>query len=187
MKQVEQNQDPGRRRSRSGMNAMSGLAAVGVCLLLLACGGSSSGSNGSAGASNQSTKQETSRLKFTQCMREHGVNFSDTGGSPSGFQNTPQSTIQAAFSACRKFASGSFGNAASSSQQSQLKDQLVKYAACLREAGLNIADPTGTGVSGVGGFFRQLQELRQNPNFQQANSKCQKNLPTGGPFRGNGG
>jgi hypothetical protein len=174
------------RPPRTLLPTIGTAAVVGVSLVLAACGGSSSSSNGSAGASNRSTKQENSRLKFTQCMREHGVNFSDTGGAPTGLQNTPQTTLQAAFSACRKYATGTLGSAASSSSQSEVNDRLVKYASCLRQAGLSISDPTGSGTAALGEFFKQLQGARQNPNFEQANAKCQADLPQGGPFAGAG-
>lgn len=59
----------------AGVKVLAVLGVLVACVVLAACGSSSTSSNGSAGASNQGTKQENSRLKFTACMREHGVNI----------------------------------------------------------------------------------------------------------------
>jgi hypothetical protein len=167
-----------------------------VCVALTACGSSSSASNASATASSKSAQQESARLKLRQCLREHGANVPESGG-PGAAQNVPRATLQAAFKACQKYATGAFGTAPSAAQQAQTRDQLVKYASCMRENGLQIADPTtatgggpgGPGGAGGTGFFSELRKLRQDPKFAAANSKCSKNLPNrgqGGP-RGLGG
>jgi hypothetical protein len=156
------------------------LCAVLACVALVACGGGSS-STAASGAGSKSANQESSRLKLRQCLREHGANVPESGGAGAA-QNIPQATFQAAIQACRKYATGAFGNAPSASQQVQIRDKLVKYASCMRENGLQIADPTSVTGGGPGGsgFFSELQKLRQNPNFTAANAKCQKNLPNGG-------
>jgi hypothetical protein len=165
------------------LRAASTLAVIASSVALGACGGSSgpsssSGANGSAGASNKGSSQEASRLKFEQCLREHGVPVSDSGEKVPALQNTPPATLKAAFAACQKYAAGSFGQAASPSGQTHLIDQLVKYASCMRENGVNVADPTEGGIGGAASFANKLGQVRQDPNFPQANSKCQKNLPS---------
>jgi hypothetical protein len=180
--------EPSRALSKV-LRGASTVAVIASAVALAACGGSgstssSTGANGSAGASNKGSSQETSRLKFTQCMREHGVPISDAEKVPA-LQSAPQATLKAALAACQKYAAGSFGQAASPSGQAHLMDQLVKYASCLRENGVNIADPTEASIAGAASFANSLGKVRQNPNFPQANSKCQKNLPSaserGGP------
>ncbi len=123
------------------------VAALGACLALAACGGSSGPSNGSAGASTGGSKQETERLKFTQCMREHGVNIPDKDISGSNaLKSVPQNTLQAALSACGKYQAGAFANGSSPSQQNELREGFVNYARCLRSNGLNVPEPTGTSI-----------------------------------------
>lgn len=178
-----------RSRPSAGPKLLGLLAALAACALLSACGSSSSGSNGSAGASNQGTKQENSRLKFTKCMREHGVNVPQTNsgsGPPAGLASIPQSTITAAANACRKYSAGSFGGAAGGNS-TQATDTIVKFASCLRQNGINISDPTGSGGSALQGFFQQLQQARQSPSFAAASKKCQSLLPKRGPGGGPGG
>jgi hypothetical protein len=189
---VNQNTNTQRRlRSRPsvGPKLAGFLAALAACALLSACGSSSSGSNGSAGASNQGTKQENSRLKFTKCMREHGVNIPSTNsgsGPPAGISSIPQSTIKTAGNACRKYSAGSFGGAPSLNS-TQATDTIVKFASCLRQTGINISDPTGSGTSGLQAFFQQLQQARQSPSFAAASKKCQSLLPKRGQGGGPGG
>jgi hypothetical protein len=157
------------------------VAALGACVALVACGGSSSTSNGSAGASTGASKQETERLKFTQCMREHGVNVpdKDIGGSPSAIQGVPQSTLQAALSACGKYQAGSFANGSSPSQQNAIREAVVKYARCLRANGLNVPEPTGSSIAALAAFRQAVIQLQQNPTFKQANNNCKRELPSG--------
>lgn len=167
------------RRSRQVLARLVLVALVG--LVLTACGSSSTASSASAGGSSATAKQASSRLKFTDCMRQHGVNISDQaggggGGPPAGI---PQSTLQAAGTACRKYAGGAFGNF-SPAQRSQFQAAFVKYTACLRAHGVNIPDPTfgAGGAANQGGGFRQsLQNAQASPSFKAANSQCSSVLP----------
>ena len=123
------------------------LALLAASALLTACGSSSTSSNGSAGGSNHASKQENSRLQFSKCMREHGVEIpeSSAGGAPSaGLVNTPQSTLTAAANACRQYATGAVG-AAATRNSAQLTDTIVRFAACMRQNGVSIPDPTWVG------------------------------------------
>lgn len=155
------------------------IAMFGACLTLAACGGSSSASNGSAGAGTGGSKQETQHLKFTQCMREHGVNLpdKDVSGSPSAIKGVPQNTLQAALSACGKYQASSVGSAPP--QQNEIREAVVKYARCLRASGLNVPEPTGSDIGSLATFRQAVTELESNPTFQQANSKCKSALPSG--------
>lgn len=85
---------------------------VATAAILAACGSSSASSNGSAGASNQIARQASQRLKFIQRLRQHGVSVPDPGQGGGPPTNVPQSTRQAAASACRAYAGGAFGNIA---------------------------------------------------------------------------
>lgn len=164
------------------------IAMFGACVALAACGGSSSsGSNGSAGASNKGSQQETAQLKLTECLREHGVNIPDSANRAAAIQglaNVPQSTVQTAMSACRKYASGSSVSASSRAQGVQRREQVLSYARCLREHGLNVPEPTPTTSGGIPAFLQALHEAQQSPTFTKANQTCQQKLPKG--FAGGG-
>jgi len=152
----------------------------GACVALAACGGSSGTSKGSAGASTGGSKQETERLKFTQCMREHGVNLPDKDVSGSNaLQGVPQSTLQAALSACGKYRAGAFANGPAPSRENELREGFVNYARCLRSNGLNVPEPTGTSIGALVTFRQAITALESNPTFQQANGKCKAALPAG--------
>lgn len=162
------------------------LALFGVSSALAACGGSGHPSTGSSGAgapaSNSSgspaSKQETAHLQFAQCLREHGVNISDQGlsASPNALK-VPQSTLRAAFSACGKYQAASSG--ASPTQQNEGREAVVSYARCLRKAGLNVPEPTGTDIASLAAFRQALGEQEQSPAFQKANEACKSSLPSG--------
>jgi hypothetical protein len=168
-----------------------GTLAVGVA----ACGSSSSAatSGGSSGSSGSSGSQFQARLNFAKCMRQHGINIPDpsSGGGPAGgggafrtLRNYPQAQRQAALQACQSYLSKAFGNI-SPAQSAQFRQQLVKYAQCMRSHGIDIPDPT---TSTAGGGFALRQSLgsvdRNSPAFQAANKACASLRPR---FGGRGG
>ena len=181
-RETEAEHPPTQAKPRAaGIKVLAVLGVLVACVVLSACGSSSRGSNGSAGASNQGTKQENSRLKFTACMREHGVKIPETnsgGGAPAGLANIPRSTFRQQ-GKLSEVLRGKLGPAAGGNQ-TQITDTIVKFAGCLRETGINISDPTGSGTSGLQGFFQQLQQARQSPTFAAASKKCQSLLPKRG-------
>jgi len=147
--------------------------------LLTGCGSSSSSSS----STSSSSSRDAARVKFTQCLRDNGVNIPDragggTGGPP---QNVDRSKLQAATKACAKYQRGAFGNI-SSAQRQQFQDSLVKFTSCMRQHGVNV--PTRTGGTGgppaVGGRIDQ-----NDPKTKAAITACRSTLPQGG--RGGGG
>jgi hypothetical protein len=181
------------RRTGAGALAAAALGAV----ALSGCGGSSS----AATSSTSNITAQKSRAAFTSCMQQHGVDIrSQAGPNGGGVQvridrNTP--AFQKAFTACRSYLRGAFGNI-TPAQQAQFRQALVKFTACLRQHGQNVPDPTfgGDGAPGGGpptgarpgggarGVFAGID--RNSPAFQAAAKACQSNLPKppgGGGFR----
>jgi hypothetical protein len=163
------------------------LAASG--LVVAGCGG---GGGGSTGTSSETAARDA-QVKFSQCMREHGVkNFPDpdaNGGilikAGPGTGLDPQSpTFKAAQEACKKYqpkASGKFDRA----QAQKMQDQALKYAQCMRAHGVNFPDPKFED----GGAKMTFGGPAMNPNdpkFKAAADACSKNLPggKGGPGGG---
>jgi hypothetical protein len=151
-------------RSRS-FRLPVGLAAV---LLVGACGGVAADGGGLAtlesGDSDETTTTsaateadtEEAALEFSQCMRDNGVpdfpdpSFTEGGGGiivggpdgeGPGFD--PQSEeVRAAFEACGEILEGAaFGPAGGNFDPTELQDNLLAMAECLREQGLDVDDP----------------------------------------------
>jgi hypothetical protein len=185
---------PPRRPCRRGRAGAAVLALAVLGCLLPACGGRSPNSVASLGPKTtttfdagatattlppgQTTEENFERaVKFSRCMRTHGVtNFPDpgpTGGiqlnSNSGIDPTsPQ--FQAAQSACQKYAPPKPTHA----QQEQAEQQALAFAACMRAHGLpSFPDPTFGPNGGI--MSRGYGSNGVDPNspaFQAAVKHC---------------
>jgi hypothetical protein len=134
---------------------------------------------------------EDAMLDFAQCMRDNGVDMPDPqtggGGVRIGIGENgidPQSeTFQAAQQACQHFlGDAGFGGPRDLTQE-QL-DQMVAFAQCMRDNGVDMPDPAadgsvnirirgqvGQGAAGPGGFDPQSEE------FQAAMEACEDVRP----------
>jgi hypothetical protein len=133
-----------------------------AALALAACG-SSGGPGGSAGASDDDKNYEAA-LKFSQCMRDHGVDMPDPqrgagggiimqrgssrGSGPEKGLDGPDAKTKAAEQACRRFLPKGGGRAPSPAEQAKARDAFVGYARCMRGKGINMPDPQfeGNGI-----------------------------------------
>jgi hypothetical protein len=189
-----------------------------VLPLAAACGGAASGSSGVPTLGPTSTTAQTggsgsggggnndkadAALKFSQCMRSHGVtNFPDPkisgnrsiiqiqGNANGGSGLDPNSQqFQAAQSACQQFLPK--GNPENPQQQAQDRDAMVRFAQCMRSHGINIPDPQPSGNGNLGiklgpGSAGAGQDFN-SPQFQAAQSACQHFLPHNGASMTSGG
>jgi hypothetical protein len=171
------------------------LAAVAGALTLGACGGSNNNNNGVAGANNQDKAFEGA-LKFSQCMRQHGVDMPDPKrvgnggisiGGPSGgpgkarfAPDSPDPKMKAAQAACQKYMDlGHGGPKMDPAQQARMQDAFFAYARCMRSKGVNMPDPkvTGNGVTmqvqgGPGNHGTGNGPPPESPAFKTADSAC---------------
>jgi hypothetical protein len=178
----------------------AGLIALG--LLASACGGGStpgvaslsanaaSSSNSSNSSSGSSSNEQQDGLKFSQCMRAHGVtNFPDPG-SDGGISINSMSGLDPnspAFQTAQKACQGLLPKP-SPQQIQQAEQNALKFSECMRSHGVsNFPDPQfhssggniGIKISaGVGGGLDP-----NSPTYQAAQSACGKllHLPGGGP------
>lgn len=166
---------PGRGR------ALAALGATAASLALAACGsGSSSSGSGAATAADNA-------LKFSRCMRQHGVkNFPDpelSGGHAkltfkAGPGSTSPQTVEAAQAACRHFQAASEPKLTPQERVAREED-VLRFARCMREHGVNIhASTQGGGVQ----IRLQAHDTSGGPNpespaFQSAQKACQGLLP----------
>lgn len=159
---------------------------------------------------------EEAAIAFTECMRENGVDMEDptvdadgnlTPGRPSGFgppgegdgQADPGllDSVQSAFEDCGDLLQGAeFGfNQVDRTEQ---QDRLIELAGCLRDQGLDVADPdlselgpgSGDDDDGSGptpGEGGPLGIDFEDPEVQEALEHCDEFIPNvGGGPGGNG-
>jgi len=141
------------------------LAAIAVTLLLgltAACGDSDKGDDSalpdastSASASESASGDdeadldpEDAMLKFTQCMREHGVDVPDPG--PEGDvhvdgRGLSQDQMETAQAACQKWMDMAEPEDGGEPLTEEEKQSFLDMAACMRERGWNFPDPTFDG------------------------------------------
>jgi hypothetical protein len=170
------------------------VVAVALAAGLSACG-SSSNSGGSTTAASTGA-QFQARLNLAKCFRSHGINVPDpsSGGGAAGggglfrvLRNYSQAQVNAARQACQQYFAQAFPRLnLSPAQRAQARQQLVKFAQCMRSHGVNIPDPTTNG-NGFG-FRQQFRSIdRNSPAFQSANKACASLRPQfgrGGPGGG---
>lgn len=157
-------------------------------MLLAACGSS----NASTNASSSSRPGFAAGLRFSDCMRSHGVpNFPDPtvhdnahskgvgfnlAASGSGAIDTHSPVFRSANAACEK-ATG-FGHI-SQAQLQQAMAGLLKFAECMRSHGItNFPDPFENSHQ-VG--FNTTGLDTSSPRFKAAMAACRALLPGGGP------
>ena len=147
---------------------------------------------------------ETQLMLYTECMRDQGIDLSDPevdadgnvrpgrpdfeGGQP---DDAFRDTVQEARQACDQFLEGvTLGF--ERFQDAEFQDQLLAFAACMREQGVDVADPDFSGdVQRGRGLFGEGFDPN-DPDTQDALELCQSELPGqfgagGGPGRGPGG
>jgi hypothetical protein len=175
-----------------------------LALSLAACGGhgkkpgvaTANGGNGKKGTPTPtvSVDPQTAMLNYAKCMREHGVDMPDpqTNGDGGGVTITisggPKNEAQmnAAQEACKQYMPN--GGAPPSMSPEQI-EQMRKFAQCMREHGVQMADPdpNNGGISignkpapgpseSAGGMKAGPPD---DPNFKAAEEACKDKLPKG--------
>ncbi len=182
------------RALRIGLTAAVPLAGA---LLLVACGGHSAGpkvasAGGTASAHGSasptpSMDRQAQLLAYAQCMRQHGVNMpdpqtGDDGGLsvaiPDGMGKGDPALV-AAQNACKQYLPNGGAPPSMSPEQTE---QMRQYAQCMRDHGIQMADPDpnsgGISVGGAAGASPgdKVQTLN-DPAFKAAHNACKDKLP----------
>ena len=197
-----------RRKRTAKPAATALLAILLACLGLAACGGSSKSSSTSAsaaattstGAGAKSGSTGAGAGRFTalrECLQKNGITLpqrpagtrrtpgaggaSGAGGflSGAGGPQLPKGVTRAQYEAAIKKCGGrSFGGAGSRLQSPAYKQALAKFAACMRENGVNVPAPN---TSGKGPVFNVKGLNTASTTFKTAETKCSSDLR--GSFR----
>lgn len=175
---------------------------------------SPSAAPGASAAPSAPVDPEEAMQAFTTCMKEHGIDVQvatvadgataggvkvggptlsssgpATGADPqtaTGKDFDPKA-MEAADKACRALLpSGTLGDP-SATMDPAIADQLLAFAKCMRDHGVDFPDPvfSGNGVSvQVGGPAGNAQGGVDPASkaFQDAQTACAKDVPGGGPF-----
>lgn len=184
-------------------------ALAGLALLLAACSGSADAgvaslANEPANESDEdaaaTASDEAALLAFAQCMRENGIEgfedptVDDEGslqlGGRGAFANgeIDRETMITARAACSQYlddAALGFGRP----DDSEIQDQLLAFAECMRDRGIEVDDPDFSGGPGDGtpepggGPLGDIDF--SDPDVQEAVEACQGDFGRGfGPGRG---
>jgi hypothetical protein len=131
------------------------LAAVGAALALGACGSSDDGGGPTSGSSRQDKAFEGA-LKFSKCMREHGIDMPDPqrvgkGGIKlsGGKVNFNDPKMKSAQSACQKYMQIGGGETVDPAKRAKLQEAALNYARCMRGQGVDMPDPKLAGNGGL--------------------------------------
>ena len=181
------------------------LAAVAGALALGACGSSNDGGGGGAGSGAKGQdKAFAGALKFSKCMREHGIDMPDPqrvgkGGIKlsGGKVNFSDPKLKSAQSACQKYMQIGGGETLDPAKRAKLQEAALSYARCMRGHGVDMPDPK---LAGNGGLTFQagpgpksnsnssgrtgLGVSPDSPKFQAADKACNHFLgdrPGAGP------
>ncbi len=189
---------------RKRVRVLLALGVLGACMALAACGSSGSGSS-SAGKSSSSSANKAGAphsSRFTalsSCLKKEGITLPSApsgarrqpggpgagapGGVAGGLQ-LPKGVTQAQFQAAlKKCGAGNLPRGIGGGLNSaSARAGLAKYAACLRQSGINVPAPNTTGKGPV---FSTKGIDTSSGKFKAAQSKCQSDLK--GAFPGGGG
>lgn len=191
------------------MRQMIILAAF--ALVLAACGTSADGEVATledtvttapqSSADQQDDDAEEALLEFARCMRDNGIpefpdpeldqngNLQLFGGGGPGQLGADRSTIEAGFDECGDLIEGLISQAFRDIDQSEFQDNFLEFAVCMRDQGIDMADPDfsggfGPGEGGGRGLFGDIDP--QDPAFQEAAEECQGIFEGGFGQRGGG-
>lgn len=149
-----------------------------LVLALAACGrggaaddGIASAGKGTATPTASSSVSEADRqaaqVKFAQCMREHGVNMPDPGADGKMMlrqkKGDDPAKMKKAVDACQPLLKDVVGDKVSQPMDPKQRDQMVKFARCMREHGVDMPDPGPQGEikMKVRGGDKKLQEAQE--------------------------
>jgi hypothetical protein len=171
------------------------VGALALTLAVAACGGGTkTGGVASLNGANKPTATTTAggskdprqaALAFARCMRQHGIDMPDPQFNGNGItqklKRSPGSkgpddpTFKAAQEACKQYLPNGGAPEKANPQEQQ---QMLAFARCMRQHGINMPDPKpGGGIEIRGGPGGVNPD---SPTFKAAQQACQQYEPKGG-------
>jgi hypothetical protein len=182
---------PSRRWWRPQLAGLVG-AVVALTLTVAACGGGGK-ANGvaSLGGSGKATAttspggdNQQAALAFARCMRQHGIDMPDPqfngNGISQGFtarrggKGPDDPKFKAAQQACQKYLPNGGQPTKPNPQEQQ---QMLAFARCMRQHGIDVPDPGASGGIEVKGGPGTVNP--DSPKFKAAEQACQQYEPNG--------
>ncbi len=172
---------------------MRSITCIGVAIAALsfgiaACGGDEEEPASAASPKTDEQKMRDAQLKFSQCMRENGVDMPDpssSGGRQAfrvgpGEDTTPEE-FEEANKACRKYMEDVEPPERSEEQQQEFKEAALANARCMREHGIeNFPDPTFGENGGAQIRIGKGSGIDpDDPDFKEAQEACADLMPEG--------
>jgi hypothetical protein len=146
------------------------LAAIG--LALAGCGLGSQPQ-----AAPRPVDQQKSVAAYVDCLRQHGIPANNDGTVTfTGGNAPPQSTVQTALQACQSKRPNGGQQVGGGAGNQQTFDQLLKFAACMRQHGANVPDPTRNPTTG--GVTFSVPPGQDQQTLQAARQACSSLRPT---------
>ncbi|REE97170.1 hypothetical protein [Thermomonospora umbrina] len=150
------------------------VAVVSAATLLTGCGGDDPESAPTRGGGDGAGSQSDQMVAYARCLRGQGVNVPDPDPGAANQLQVPKGVdpqkMSSAQQACRASAPQGLGGGTDSAQH----DQMVAMARCLREHGVNVADPQ------PGEALRLPPGGSRDTRVREAMRDCQGATPTGG-------
>lgn len=169
-------------KKQKAVTALLAASAAALALSVAGCGGTGDASSASGSPGTNANPNLEKAVKFTQCMREHGVpKFPDpdkngkfTIGAGGPDKNSPQ--VQQARQACKALEPPGFEP--SDAERAQDQKEWLTWAQCMRRNGIrDMPDPQG------GKLKVPRDRIDVNtPQFKKALKACDR----GGAENGNG-
>jgi hypothetical protein len=162
---------------RPGSNRILAVAALAVVVsaVLSGCGAKADGSPAAAAGPSVAPDVRSGALEFSSCMREHGYDVPDPTFNDQGWPQFNEPDVRdnqqykQARALCRTHLDAA-AVAAGAPNTQETQDQLLAFARCVRERGVNMPDPTD-------GTFQLDAQLLDSPSWQPAAKACEQHLP----------
>ncbi len=162
------------------------LAALSAGLALVACGGSKNANDPVATERANERNDEHKAEEFAKCLREHGVHASASAAPGGGFQlriqgapGSGRQSAEAAQNACAKYRPGAKRVKLSPQEKVKREEEVLKFAKCMREHGIDIHTEVGAGKIAIGIHGSSTGPNPASPTFQAAQKACSGDLPFG--------